>query len=106
MGFLRHSGSSTTIFPERIDEVYKNLLVCLEKIGTVKEKNEKLKRIVFKAGFLYNFANVSIQLFEKDQKNTEIYFSSNVFDGLIGFNSANRIIEAIIKELTETLERK
>tara|TARA_Y100000310_G_scaffold317846_1_gene371220 strand:+ start:34288 stop:34608 length:321 start_codon:yes stop_codon:yes gene_type:complete len=106
MGFLRHSGSSTLIFPDNIDRVYKNLLQCLDEIGSIKEKNDKLKRIVFKAGFSYNFANVSIQLFPKDKKHTEISFSSNVFDGLIGLNSANRIIERIIKELTDKSEEK
>ena len=105
MGFFRHSGSSTLIFPDSLDNVYKNLLQCLDEIGSIKDTNDKLKRIVFKAGLSYNFANVSIQLFEKDKKHTEISFSSNVADGLIGLNSANRIIERIIKELTEISEK-
>jgi len=105
MGFFRHRGRESVIFPRSVDKTYKALLVCLERVGKVKDKNDTLKRIVFKAGLKYNFANVSIQLLKKDMMHTEVTLSSNVADGIIGLNSANRIIERIIKELTAEFEK-
>jgi hypothetical protein len=107
MGFLRHQGQTAVTIDKPFDEVFAAVVSAGGKVGAVKEQSSLAGYIVVRTPMKLfpplNPATVRISLKKAGETQTEVSFQSDSFDGAVGFGSAGKAIDGIIKALESTL---
>lgn len=107
MGFLRHQSGSSIEVPRNFKEVFSALVASGAEIGEVKEQSELTGYLVIRTSMKLfpplNPATVRISLKKESDNTTLVSFESDSFDGVVGFGSAGKAIDQIIKELEKRL---
>ncbi len=107
MGFLRHQSGSSIEVPRNLEEVFSALVVSGAAVGTIKEQSKLAGYVVIRTPMRLfpplNPATVRISLKNKADNVTLVTFESDSFDGAVGFGSAGKAIDQIIKELEKHL---
>jgi hypothetical protein len=108
MGYIRHRGESAVTIDKSRDDVYAALLSAGEAIGTIKEQSKLAGYVVIRTGMSLfpprNPSTVRVSVKKTGDAQTEISFMSDSVDGIIGFGSAGKAIDNIIKELEVALD--
>jgi hypothetical protein len=104
VGSMRHQHQQEIVLPLSIDETYKRLERVGRYVGTVQESNELAKYFVIRLwpGGISNPATVRVSLKSISQSETNLSFQSDAFDGSIGFGSAGKAVDKIVRNLDRT----
>ena len=104
---LRHKGNSSITIDRNIEEVFPAVVMAGGQVGKIKEKSKMANYIVFRSKYKIwppqNAATVRITLKNVSESQTEINFDSDAFDGLVGFGSAGKAIDQLIKSMESEL---
>lgn len=108
MGYMRHRGESAITIDKSRDDVYAALLGAGAAVGTIKEKSKLAGYVVMRTGMSLfpprNPSTVRVSVKKTGDGQTEVSFQSDSVDGIIGFGSAGKAIDSIIKELEVLLD--
>lgn len=107
MGFLRHKSGSSIEVPRGLEEVFSALVASGAEVGKVKEQSKLAGYVVIRTPMKLfpplNPATVRISLKKQVDNATLVTFESDSLDGAVGFGSAGKAIDQIIKGLEKRL---
>ena len=107
MGFLRHQGQSTVTIDKPFDEAFSAIVYAGAEVGKVKAQSKLAGYVVVRTPMKLwpprNPVTVRVSVKKVGDAKTEISFQSDSFDGAVGFGSAGKAIDGIIKTLDRRL---
>lgn len=110
MGFMRHQSGTSITVDRQLDEVFQAVIQAGKSVGKIKEESKIAGYVVVRTGMKLfapeNASTVRISLKKIGDSQTEMSLSSDSFDGAIGFGSAGKAIDKIIKALEQVLQVK
>jgi hypothetical protein len=107
MGFLRHQSGSTIEIDKPLDAVFSAVVAAGQEVGKVKEENKIAGYLVIRTPIKWfpprNPTTVRIALKKQGAGSTLLTFESDCFDGAVGFGSAGKANDMIIKAIERHL---
>ena len=107
MGYMRHRGESAVTIDKPIDDVYAALVRAGTAIGTIKEQSRLAGYVVIRTRMSLfppkNPATVRVSVKKTGDTQTEVSFQSDSLGGIVGFGSAGKGIDEVVRELESAL---
>jgi hypothetical protein len=107
MAGLRQNNTSEIEVRGSMDSIYNKLLESAQAVGKIKQESKQLGAISVRTSMKLfpptNAVNLRITLKSKDQETCLISFNADSLDGVAGFGSPGKIIDKLIKELSDRI---